>query len=432
MVDRPKVGYLVVGENLNSDLLVRQVVELLGDIKAKAEDIEITVFSFQGVLTIYNHRKDNSFTRERLKNLGIRFFVIPNICPWPVPNLSFKKTDVGWRPNGTWNKVAVLFFQWLSLPVMIFLRVFCGYKLFHCRSYPATSIAIFLKKFISDTAVLFDPRSDYPEENVTAGVWGDESKTFYFWKDAERRFLKKADAVACIGPTYVDHYRKNLESFNYFISPNNVSCRKFQRNLAHRRKIRADFGIAESEHTYIYLGGMSNHGWHRPDFYLKFYDRLSKMTENFKFIFLVPKHAAGIVEDAFGSRKNVFVISPELDEVGKYLSAADFGMMFFHTSKIAVGTKIGEYMAASLPVVVNKNCIGAVELIKNNQELGCVVGLGLGDLDLKDEFNENDFGLLGKLLRSDDKIFNFAQSYFDNEKVSDVYVKQYRRLLDLV
>ncbi len=432
MVDKAKIAYVTVGENLNADLLVRQVVGLLGDIKAKAEDLEITVFSFQGMLTIYNHKKDNAFTKERLKNLGISFFVIPNICPWPIPNLSFKKTDVGWRPNGTWKKVAVLFFQLLSLPLMVFLRVFCGYKLFHCRSYPATSIAIFLKKFIPDTAVLFDPRSDYPEENVTAGIWGYKSKTFCFWKDAEEKFLKEADAVACIGPTYVDHYKRNLESFNHFIAPNNVNCREFQRNLAHRKEIRTNFEITESERAYVYLGGMSNHGWHRPDFYLKFYDQLSKVTSNFKFIFLVPKHAAGIVADAFGSRKNVFIVSPELDEVGKYLSAADFGMMFFHCSKIAVGTKIGEYMAASLPVVVNRNCIGAVALIKTNQELGCVVDLGLGDLDLKYHFNEDDLSSQNKLLRSDDKICKFAKNYFDNERVADIYINQYRRLLDLV
>ncbi len=432
MVDKAKIGYLTVGENLNADLLVRQVIELLGEIKAKAEEFEITVFSFQGVLTIYNHKKDNTSTKERLKNLGIGFVVIPNICPWPVPNLSLKKTDVGWRPNGTWNKVAVVTFQLLSLPLLLFLRVFCAYKLFHCRSYPATSIAIFLKKFIPDTAVLFDPRSDYPEENITAGVWNDKSKVFCFWKDTEKTFLKEADAVACIGPTYVDHYKRNHDSFNHFIAPNNVKCTEFQRNLAHRAEIRVNFDITESESVYVYLGGMSNHGWHRPDFYIKFYDQLSKVTHDFKFMFLVPKHAASIVADAFDSRKNVFIFSPELHEVGKYLSAADFGMMFFHRSTIRIGTKIGEYLAASLPIVVNQNCIGAVALLNTNQELGCVVDLGLGDLDIIDVFDENNLNLQNKLLRSDDNLFEFSKSYFDNDKIADIYINQYRYLLNFI
>lgn len=428
MTAKTKVAYITVGENLNSELLIRQVVELLGDIKKKAPEFEIKVFSFQGILSIINHRIDNYETKNRLKKLGINFVVIPIVCPWPFPNLSFIKTDVGWRPNGRWNRPAVITFQLLSLPFMVFLRLFYGYKLFHCRSYPATSIAIFLKKIIPDTNVIFDPRSDYPEENVTAGVWQDGSNDFIFWKKAEKDFLESANAVACIGPTYVEHYKKNTKSFRHFIAPNNVKCNDFKRKQADRDEIRTKLGIDKSERIYVYLGGMSSNGWHRPNFYVKFYDVLTKASDNFKFIFLVPRHAVNLVTDAFGLREGIIVISPDINEVSKYLSASDYGMMLFHESTIRVGTKIGEYLAASLPLIVNANCIGAVELINLTPEIGSVVKLGLGDLDATESFERDDLILIKSLLRSDINLYDFAKNYFDNERLANIYIEQYRLL----
>lgn len=428
MTKKIKIAYITVGENLNSELLIRQVVELLGDIKKKAQEFEIKVFSFQGILSIINHKNDNSETKKRLKKLGINFVVVPIVCPWPFPNFSFIKTDVGWRPNGRWNKLAVITFQLLSLPFMVFLRLFCGYKLFHCRSYPATSIAIFLKKLIPDTNVIFDPRSDYPEENLTAGVWKDGSKDFIFWKNAEKDFLESANAVACIGPTYVDHYKKNTSSFKYFIAPNNVKCDEFKRKEVDRDEIREKLGIGKTEHVYVYLGGMSSNGWHRPYFYVKLYDMLSKVSEEFKFLFIVPIHAINIVKESFGPRENIIVVSPKLSEVSKYLSASDYGMMFLSSSKIAVGTKIGEYLAASLPLIINANCIGAVALINLTPEIGTVVKLGLGDLDAIENFDSDDLNSIIKMTRSDDYLFYFSKSYFDNEKVANTYIQQYQNL----
>lgn len=428
MTKKIKIAYITVGENLNSELLIRQVVELLGDIKKKAPEFEIKVFSFQGILSILNHKKDNSETKKRLKKLGINFVVVPIVCPWPFPNFSFTKTDVGWRPNGRWNRPAVITFQLLSLPFMVFLRLFCGYKLFHCRSYPATSIAIFLKKLIPDTNVIFDPRSDYPEENVTAGVWKEGSKDFIFWKNAEKDFLESANAVACIGPTYVDHYKNNAASFKHFIAPNNVKCDEFKRKKADRDEIRTKLGIDKSEYVYVYLGGMSSNGWHRPDFYVKFYDALSKVSNNFKFIFLVPRHAVNLVTDSFGLREGIIVISPGINEVSKYLSASDYGMMLFHESTIRVGTKIGEYLAASLPLIVNANCIGTVALINLTPEIGSVVKLGLGDLDAIESFECDDLILIKSLLRSDINLYDFAKNYFDNERLANIYIEQYRHI----
>ena len=421
-----KIAYIIVNEDLNSPLLIRQVVELLGEIKSKKpNELYIRIFLFQGLLSLF--RNDLKEVKEKLNSFGVKLTIVPNICPWPVPNLfKFRKTDVGWRQDATWYRFAASLFPVLALPLMLLLRLVLKYKIFHCRSYPATSTAIFLKKIIPSTCVIFDPRSDFPEENVTSEIWQENSKDFLYWKKAEKRFLEQSDSVALIGPTYLRHYRKSSASFNYFFVPNNVKTSFFSRKEESRVRIRKELGIDSNEEVYIYLGGMSKKGWHRPEFYVRFYDQLKTIKKKFKILFLIPNYSVDFTKESFGERENIILISPSFSEVSEYLSAADFGLMLFHTSTIRIGTKIGEYLSASLPVIVNKNCIGAVDLINNHPELGHIIGLNLGGLDGDIDMNS----IRMKENVNYDLISNFAFNYFDNSIIANRYISKYCELAE--
>lgn len=428
MKQKTKIAYIVVGEDLTSPLLQRQVIELLGDIKQRMGEASITLFLFYGIPSIINHRRDIAKSRKVLSDLGISLAIIPTVCPWPIPNAKLNKTNVGWRPNSDWNRRAVRLFKVFSFPVLASIRLVGRFTIFHCRSYPSTSAAIFLKRFIPRTSVLFDPRSDFPEENVTAGHWRKESNDFKYWKSEERQLLKSSNVVACIGPTYVRHFRNNIASFNYFVAPNNVRCGEFKRDVSVRVKKREMLGIEDHDAVFTYLGDMTSNGWHRPDFYKKFYDTLAQCMNAFRFLFLVPKASANLVKDTFNGESRIIVASPPYGKISEYLAAADYGMMFLHQSKVAVGTKIGEYLAASLPIVVNENCIGAVSLLESNPNLGCKISLGLGDLDRSNHFCEANLVELNNVVKTANELSGFATNYFDNSRVADCYIKQYREL----
>lgn len=430
MTQKLKIAYIVVGEDLAQPLLRRQVVELLGDIKRLMGDGDITLFLFLEILTVFRCRADLRATRLQLREHGIRLMLIPTVCPWPIPNLKLIKTSVGWRwrPVTAWNRWASSLFKGFSLPPLAFIRLVGGFKIFHCRSYPSTSAAIFLKQLIASTAVLFDPRSDFPEENVAAGSWGDGSRDFKYWKREERRMLQAADSVACIGPSYVTHYQKNTESFNYFIAPNNVRCGEFKRDPSARKEIRELLNIGDHDAVFVYIGDMTERAWHRPSFYKSFYDALASQTQAFRFLFLVPEYSARLLRDAFRDDKKVIVVSPSYREIAEYLAAADYGMMFTHKARTAVGTKIFEYLAASLPFVINENCVGAVELLERHPGFGCKVNLGLGDLDSCRQFDENTMTRLHGLLNSVDSLSEYAVEHFDNSAVAKSYVEQYRKM----
>ncbi len=420
-----KIAYFTVGEDLSADLLRRQVLELVCDIKSSNDDLKITLFSFYNVLSVINHWRDLVVTRRYLACFGVGFVVLPILFPWPIPNIRFVRTKNGFRMNMTWGRVAGKLFNWCMLPVMLFLRLVFGYRIFHCRSYPATGLAIHLKKFVKNTFVIFDPRSDYPEENITAGRWVLNSDDFLYWKCQEKVFLKNSDVVACIGPTYVDHYKCNFPDFTYILVPNNVRVRDFARRDSDRKSVRHEIGATDDDCVYVYLGGISSDGWHRPDFYVSFYEKLSSEKKRFVFLFLVPSHSVELVKIAFSGCDRVFVFSPR-DNVQYFLSGADFGMMFFHVRKIAVGTKVGEYMAASLPIVVNPNCLGALELIHQNKQLGFEVKLGLGDLD--DVLISDSLEGMGcaNLISDAAELPRFAAGYFDNRIIADKYAYIYR------
>lgn len=418
-----KVAYLVVNEDIGSELLKRQVVELLCNIQQRTEDVKITLFLFASVLTILNHYKSIKEVKLLLRSSGVGVVLIPNLCPWPIPNIKFYKSDVGYRPSGRWNRPASITFSILGFPIILCIRFILGFKVFHCRSYPALLPVIIAKRCFSSIKVIFDPRSDFPEENVTSGSWKYMSEDYSFWKQKEFDFLKSSDRVALIGPTYLQHYKGVCKEFSYFFAPNNVNCANFMRNNSERSRLRSQYGISSDESVFVYLGNISRSGWHRAEYYFRFFDELASLDLSCRIMFLVPKHCQSILKELLGERDGVMIFSPDFDDVGKYLSMADYGLMFLHKSKIAVGTKIGEYLAASLPVVINKNCVGACELLQRMPQCGKVVGLGLGDLDECIDLTDLS------LVRECQDTSAFAQSYFDNSVISKAYIQQYRELL---
>jgi hypothetical protein len=101
--------------------------------------------------------------------------------------------------------------------------------------------------------------------------------------------------------------------------------------------------------------------------------------------------------------------------------------MFTHKKRLAVGTKLGEYLSASLPILTNPNCLGAVDFLNSYEETGTIIHLGLGDLDKIFNFTDNSFFYTMKLLSNNKKV-RISECIFDNNVISDVYFNQYKLL----
>lgn len=203
-----KIVYLTFGEILNAPLLRRQIVELLGEIRDLGPECHITVLSVLPLHTYLNHRKDNRVVRKLLGQYGIKFSILPTLVPCPLPNISLMKTDKGYRPDMRWTKLATIFLGLSMCPVIAYYYLIRGVKIFHCRSYPSSYAAVYSARLFSAIKVIFDPRSDFPEENITAGNWHSGDKDYLFWKGAEKIIIQRSGAVACISQSQLRGYEK--------------------------------------------------------------------------------------------------------------------------------------------------------------------------------------------------------------------------------
>lgn len=390
--------------------------------------MKITLLNFLAPHTILNHREDLRQVREFLESSGIGFSVIPSFVPWPIPQLKFQKTSVGYRPYATWTKAAANLLGIVMWPVMFYYYIIHDVRIFHCRSYPPAYAAILFKKILPKTKVIFDPRSDFPEENVTAGNWEEDDKVFAFWKSAEQKILRESDSVACIAPSFVRSYRLIAPLMNGFLVPNNVDTQNFRRNKDVRMSIRRELNIAENEITICYLGGIDTFGWNRISTYIDAIKRFCSYGVKIHFLFIVPSHSKAILDSELSGsdiEACVTTVSVSNEDVPKYLWASDYGIQLHPRLTIRTGTKIGEYLAAGLPIIVNKNAVGATDLV-NEGHVGIIIDGG------DDEANNlHDKETLRSLKRGEElakwstDVSNFAKGYFDNAEIAARYIEQY-------
>ena len=431
MTTKTHISYLIFNEDITSPLLRRQVIELLEEIRKNTENIEITLLAFISPLSIIKRfSKFRTMKIEMLKkNINLKIILLP--VPWPFPHCTFKKLDVGYRANGCWSRWAVRLLPVFVWPIIIYYRFTLGSQIFHCRSYPTAYAAIKLKQFkLFSIKVIFDPRSDFPEENITSGNWNKNDSNYNFWKSAEVMLLNQSDAVACIAKCNAIQYKAVAPGAKLFFAPNNVDCKLFARDLDARTNIRESLGVSHDELLFVYLGAITSTGWHRPDLYRTLIESLLLVKIKFRFVFLVPRHSNALIEHEFNlhiEQGKVILINPNYDEVGRYLSACDYGVMLLHDEKNVVGTKIGEYLASGLPIIVNRHCVGAADLI-SEESVGLMVDLNT-ELIAQSRTNGLENIVNGqKLCDWSERVTHFAENYFDNKVVADRYIHQYKHI----
>ena len=420
-----KIVYLTYNEELWSPLLRRQVVELLDLIQDQRKDIKLTLVSFFPWYWLIMKKDKLRLLKKSSEKFTFHLKLMPVLFPFPFPAPFFHRiVGVGWRPYGKLNPIMTLFLTLNLLPYIFWLRFGCGYVIFHCRSYPVSLPVLILKKLVKNIKFIFDPRSDYPEENITAGTWGDGSISFRFWKSLEAQFLKSADLTVCITQGYFDHFRQVMSSFSYKIIPNNVEMKTFSFDEQFRSSFRNKHKLNNAL-VFCYLGNMTLSGWHKPDIYAKLILRFRLLGKQHIFLFLVPENVSPLIDNVFTNygilRDEYMVINPPYEHVSSFLSIADYGLLFLDRSKISLGTKIPEYLSIGLPSLVNSNIQGAASFV-NRHKCGLVIDINF-DLD---EVQENDFLAINFHQRSGNNwMRELAREHFSSNSVAAKYIEVY-------
>lgn len=400
------VAYLIFDEIPWRPVIKGQVIELIKKIKLKAEIDNYYLVSFLRLNRILTGREEISQIEGELEESGIDLILIP------IPYLGFA---------AKWYLLPIVLL--VTLPVLLHLVLIKKTGLFHCRSYLITISALVVKKLLG-TKLIFDPRSDFPEENITAGRWAETSLSFKILKFLEKLFLRNSDATIAIADTYDEHFRRIFEDSRLYEIPNNVDVEKFTRADSFRGAYRDKNGISKKI-LFCYEGSMGCH-WHNPEIYAQYMIEMRGLQIDHMFLFVIPKADVTSLKETFdkygiGSAEYL-VEHAAFDEVPKYLSAADFGLEFMERYKIAMGIKFVEYLAMGLPVIINSQVGGAKTII---EEYGVGTVLDLGQNNFLEQLNE--------LIENKDEIANKSRSaaerLFSNEEVAKKYADLYERML---
>ena len=297
----------------------------------------------------------------------------------------------------------------------------------HARSYMGGIIALNLKRK-HKVPFIFDMRGWWIDENIENGQFSNPVFKFVikYMRGIERALISESDSIVSL-----TNCGKDVLVSNYGVSPNKISViptcvnfTLFNFSEVERINTRKKLGIPEDAYVLVYNGSIG--GYYNVDEMLKIFYCIKEMRPNAYFLFVTkqnPEIVLAKVDEKY--RSSLVFDSCRLNEMYKYLSAADLGLILYDNSFSSTGrspTKLAEYWSIGLPVICPK---------------------GVGDLDLyfKDGVGGAQFELTNNesyqrsvkqvLVTSYDRghIINMSKLYFDSEEGARRYNEIYERLL---
>jgi glycosyltransferase involved in cell wall biosynthesis len=261
-----------------------------------------------------------------------------------------------------------------SLAVMRRHRI----ALLHARSHVPAAIALAIKK-LTGTPFVFDLRGLLAEEYADAGHWRAGGLKHRLVKWAEARILRNADAIIVL----TDRFAADLRTWPVLhgrgtpieVIPCCVDLSRFGPSPTSRASVRHELGLGERP-VLVYSGSLGT--WYLADEMARFFAHARAATPDLYLMVLTPSDPAlivaplarhGVPASAYGVRK----VAP--GGVEAHLAAADAGLSFImpsYSKTASSPTKIGEYLASGLPVVVNSG-VGDLDRLRSHPDAAVVV-----------------------------------------------------------
>ena len=404
------IGYVIFNEAFWRGVVWSQAIGLLKKITRGWGAGRVIVIVFLPLINCLGDRKEIQRVRRAMSQEGVGLVTVP------TPFAFTRYSHIRW--------FLLPLFLLVTIPALLFLTHKYDIGLLHSRAYPATFAALVIK-MLRGKKVIFDPRSPFPEENVTASNWSRNSLTYKMWKRLEAWFLQEADCTIAISKPFKRYLLDIYPEAKVEEIPNNVDTEGFTFNREERPRIRKNHNWSE-KWVIVYSGSIG--GWNNPSVYAEYILRLRQLEQPHLFLFLIPRNRRAVrrlqvaLQRKGVSPEEYAILHAAPEEVPRFLSAADIGLQVMGTSDPRTGVKFVEYLAMGLPVIVNSKVEGAAEYV-SRFDLGLV-------LDLDDnEFIKKVGALLDSRERKE-RCREIAVRFFSNDVVASKYLTVYRELLE--
>jgi glycosyltransferase involved in cell wall biosynthesis len=248
----------------------------------------------------------------------------------------------------------------------------------HGRSYLPTAVSDVVASLVPRARLVFDCRGMLGDEYLDAGYWAADSVEYRLVKQYEARAFRRARGVVVLTEalrTWILDREWIGPDTRLEAIPCCVDLERFRFDADARVRIRRELKV-DDRLVIVYAGSLGT--WYRePD--LSRFVRIMRERAGRPITFLIltrtPTDAILRMLAAEGIRPDEIVVhTATTAEMPGYLSAADLGLSFIKSCFSKTGsspTKVAEYLACGLPVVLNGD-IGDQADLRSEKE-ACVV-----------------------------------------------------------
>lgn len=249
--------------------------------------------------------------------------------------------------------------------------------LVHARSYVVAVVAWLLKRKLR-VPFLFDMRGFWVDERIDGGIWRAKGWVYRFAKWWERRLLTGADALVSL----TEQGKHELEQMPCLadrrppiaVIPTCVDLDRFAPRESSER-LRSRHGL-NGKWCVLFHGTLGS--WYLLEPMLTFFQRLQARIPQAHLVLLTPGQEA-LVHRALRQRgilpTDVTMTTAPYEEIPEWVSLAELGVLFIKpvwSKRASCPTKLGEFLACGVPVVMNAG-IGDCDPLIQRHRVGITV-----------------------------------------------------------
>lgn len=406
--------------------------------RLRVDNYDILYISYDGLLDPLGKSQVLPYI-EKISEKGLKYIVISF-----EKNINLTLTDTISNLENELNSSGILWkrLRYHKNPsgLATFYDILCGVlvscvvirkyriRVVHARSYVASLIAVLFKK-TGKQKFIFDMRGFWADERIEASIWKKTGLLYRLSKYFEKVFLRNADVIVSLTKAA----NKEMKSFSYLnnkkldvaVIPTCVDLDKFGFNQGKRLTLNDRI---KGRFLVVYSGAIST--WCMPDKMLDFLNIIMKNFPNVYFLALTREKEllAKILSAHNIAEDKALVESVDYSLVSHYLSLGRVGLAFYRPGYSRIGccpTKVGEYLACGLPVIINKG-VGDTEEIIKNENAGIII----------DEFSNTAYERASQELEVllsapclKERCRRVAEEYFSLDNGVKKYLEIYNRLL---
>ena len=233
-------------------------------------------------------------------------------------------------------------------------------QVLHARSHVAAAMAWPVARFLR-RRFIFELRGQMAYEYADGGTWTDGGFLYRLVERAERRFARDADVIVLLTHRLANDLKPSTER-HLVVIPTCVDLELFAApsTLVYERRT-----------CMAYSGSLGAR--YAPELLVASYLEAAQAIPGLELLILTHSDQvliARVLADASVSSKRYTIAQALHHEVPRYLSRALFGVLLLRGDRSLRGacpTKVGEYLAAGLPVLSSPGIGDCTDLLEGNR-----------------------------------------------------------------